>query len=1189
MKRLYAWLSFLGALLIAAPSYSTHLVGGSMSYEYLGLQNNGQYRYRISVFMYRDCYASTVPFDDEIEIGIYNNNSQRTLARVLRIPTIVVDRAVDPPSGGSDCDFQPDVCIKQAIYQGIVDLPSSTLGYHLMFRRCCRNTQVNIIDDMGQTFYAYIPNTAINNSSPYFTDVPSPYICRNDLVSLYNTAKDKDGDSLVYEMNIPWSGGNTQDPAPSPPATMPGFNEVIYRQGYDETRPFGNAGVAEIDYRNGVTTLLAPQRGLYSIAIDVTEYRNGVKIGQIRLDIQMIVIDCPPNAVPDLNTSTNTENYEIKEGEALCFDVIGTDSDNDNIKLTATSDLFDGSNPATFNPKTGTGNVRSTFCWTPPCGSASETPKQVTFEVQDDGCPYKKKIINVSILVKPFVGVGNINGPSPVCAGATGQAYNAVGSAGSSYFWEVSGGTITSGQGSSSILVNWDDVPTGTVKVTETSAGGCQGQTTTKTVTMRPTPPVPTVSGPDSVCEFSNNVVYSIPATANYTYSWSIQGGTINSGTGNNAIQVNWGAQGKGWVRVVHTNNLGCSTASDTFKVAILRNSIDSLYGSPSICPNAKGVAYEVLNPKPLATYVWAVTGGNQASGGNSSRITIDWGGVGMGSVSVYEINKFGCISNTLLLSIEKNHKLKGMVPAGPDTLCENSSQVKYEVIYSNGSKYIWGVQGGVILQNDSSASVLVDWGSAGNGRISVYEVAYDSVTNTPCISDPLFLDVFLAPYPTAESILGPDEICQSNTPQAYSVNGFPESDYQWNYTGGSVDGQGNSSITITPDQFGTFTLSVIETTQYGCAGPNNQKQIIVHPRPVTEGIYGEDIVCYPNYTNRAYSVSGYSTSTFNWWMDGGDIINGQGDSLIQVNFNGQQDNSISVQEISDFGCPGDTLTLDVFADNPSLDMYYVSVVVGDDSKMETKWELINAPRYNSNFRIQRRLPGTGPWKTVGQADQNTFLYTDAGIDADQYEYEYRIVGFNLCGDSIFSEPHKSIRLKGAKAEDDDYAVNVDWTGYLGWTDGVERYQLIRVIGGSDNIDLENMGQDSTAFFDDGEKTYRQCYRVKAYELNGNEVSYSNEICFNFNPILFAPSAFTPNDDGLNDQYTWSYASIKSFEIRIYDRWGELIYTGTKPDAFWNGVYKSKLVPDGVYAYVINYTGYDDRLIVLKGNITVLK
>ena len=158
---------------IALSTQATHLVGGSMSYQYVGRLGNGNFQYRVTLKVYRDCQASSVEFDDNISLGAYNASNSRSLARIFDFAKLA-EVAVDPPRG-ADCPSQPPVCIREATYSRLIDLPPSSFGYHLVWKRCCRNTQQNIFDDMGQTYYAFIPPTNIRNSSPFFTGVPAPW------------------------------------------------------------------------------------------------------------------------------------------------------------------------------------------------------------------------------------------------------------------------------------------------------------------------------------------------------------------------------------------------------------------------------------------------------------------------------------------------------------------------------------------------------------------------------------------------------------------------------------------------------------------------------------------------------------------------------------------------------------------------------------------------------------------------------------------------------------------------------------------------------------------------------------------------------------------------------------------------------------------------------------------------------
>ncbi|MEO0470241.1 MAG: PKD domain-containing protein, partial [Bacteroidota bacterium] len=83
-----------------------------------------------------------------------------------------------------------------------------------------------------------------------------------------------------------------------------------------------------------------------------------------------------------------------------------------------------------------------------------------------------------------------------------------------------------------------------------------------------------------------------------------------------------------------------------------------------------------------------------------------------------------------------------------------------------------------------------------------------------------------------------------------------------------------------------------------------------------------------------------------------------------------------------------------------------------------------------------------------------------------------------------------------------------------------------------------------------------------------------------FEPGLFIPNVFSPNDDGINDQFQVEYDGSESFSMEIVDRWGRLVYAGTSsPQDGWNGVNQNgNRSVEGVYYYVVKigekaYTG----------------
>ena len=74
-------------------------------------------------------------------------------------------------------------------------------------------------------------------------------------------------------------------------------------------------------------------------------------------------------------------------------------------------------------------------------------------------------------------------------------------------------------------------------------------------------------------------------------------------------------------------------------------------------------------------------------------------------------------------------------------------------------------------------------------------------------------------------------------------------------------------------------------------------------------------------------------------------------------------------------------------------------------------------------------------------------------------------------------------------------------------------------------------------------------------------------------PIIFAPNAFSPNGNGVNEEFfVFPNDYVDTFEILIYTRWGELVYRSDNQDFRWNGIYKGTLLPPGTYAYILKFS-----------------
>ncbi|MFT5820585.1 MAG: gliding motility-associated-like protein [Crocinitomix sp.] len=92
-----------------------------------------------------------------------------------------------------------------------------------------------------------------------------------------------------------------------------------------------------------------------------------------------------------------------------------------------------------------------------------------------------------------------------------------------------------------------------------------------------------------------------------------------------------------------------------------------------------------------------------------------------------------------------------------------------------------------------------------------------------------------------------------------------------------------------------------------------------------------------------------------------------------------------------------------------------------------------------------------------------------------------------------------------------------------------------------------------------------------------------------FDPLIYVPNAFTPDGDSFNNVFRAIAHNIDEFEMLIFNRWGELIYTMENLDDYWDGSYNNALVTDDVYVWQIVYTDLKGIAHELRGHVVLLK
>jgi gliding motility-associated-like protein len=88
---------------------------------------------------------------------------------------------------------------------------------------------------------------------------------------------------------------------------------------------------------------------------------------------------------------------------------------------------------------------------------------------------------------------------------------------------------------------------------------------------------------------------------------------------------------------------------------------------------------------------------------------------------------------------------------------------------------------------------------------------------------------------------------------------------------------------------------------------------------------------------------------------------------------------------------------------------------------------------------------------------------------------------------------------------------------------------------------------------------------------------------------IFIPSAFTPNGDGKNDIWKIRTKVSTSFSIKIYNRWGELVFESNDIEQGWDGNFHGKKAESGSYAYYLTVNCENKEQYFSKGNITLIR
>jgi hypothetical protein len=443
-----------------------------------------------------------------------------------------------------------------------------------------------------------------------------------------------------------------------------------------------------------------------------------------------------------------------------------------------------------------------------------------------DGCEALSQTIK-NITVNPLPDP-TISGPDTVCAGVSGNVYTTE-SGKSTYVWVVSsGGTITSGGGSNSntATIRWNTDGPQTVSVSYIDPlTGCSPENSVVFDVAVDVMPVPTLTGPTSVCVQSSNNVYTTDSGMS-NYVWTISsGGTITAGggTGDDSVTVTWNTSGSKTVKVNYENASGCSASTATTQnVSVSSLPTPVIAGTAEACVGST-ITYSTVSG--MSDYIWTVSaGGTVTSGGTTSdhQVTVIWNTPGTDTVSLNYTNTNGCSAVSSSISTVLINDLPTPTISGPVDACNGGGAANVYSTQPGMAAYIWSVSGGTITAggsaNDSTATVV--WNTSGVQSISVnYYDENSCAAATPFVFEVNVLDPAPPTCPADMDVCSDDAafILSGGTPVGGEYSGTGVSLVSGDYWfDPALAGPGTHTIDYTLTNICedncTFTITITET-----------------------------------------------------------------------------------------------------------------------------------------------------------------------------------------------------------------------------------------------------------------------------------------------------------------------------------------------------------------------------------------
>ena len=684
---------------------------------------------------------------------------------------------------------------------------------------------------------------------------------------------------------------------------------------------------------------------------------------------------------------------------------------------------------------------------------------------------------------------------------------------------------------------NYDSIFT--VKLRIQTAEGCT-DSFLKQVIVNPQPKADFSINDISQCLFGNSFNFQ-NLTSGILQKTSWEFGDGNSDTSTNTSHK-YSVEDNFNVSLIATNLDGCKDSIIKQIIVNKRPNISFIINDSSQCLSGNSFNYSnTTTGKNI--FQWSFGDGQSDT---SKNTTHSYSTAGNYKITLHTTNKEGCtdsISKTIIIFQQP----KAGFTINDSIQCLKGNNFLLNNNTTGTNKYYWDFGDSKTDTNNNSSHT---YSSTGTFNIKLF------VTSLDKCSDSIIKQINILPKPISGFGVNDSIQCLKSNKFHFNNSTTGANSYKWDF------GDGNSDTILNPTHTylinGIFNTNLISQSAGGCKDTSKLTITVLEVPTAAFSVNDTSQILPGNsfvFSNLTNCKPASSTCKYLW-----DFGDGQSDTISNPTHNYKAIGMYHVllTATSTNGCK-DTVSLNVYVTNIIVLIAFTvkDVCFGDLAYFKNSSTI----QYDSFMNF---LWDFGDGNTIIRPNPQ-HMYADTGT------YKVQLVSLSYGGfrDTangkvrVLSSPTVKIIATPDSILDQGLKATLSANGTfdsLLWSTGAITASII----------VEKSG----------------IYSIRVVDFNGCDAVDSITIEYLPEKPFSAMNVITPNDDGYND--VWKVSDIDQYrpcKVRIFNRWGDELYSSGDYQNNWAGTYKGKKLPEGTYYYVLETKDG----VVYKGAINILK